>query len=640
MKARIIEELGQAELMLPNRVVSALRANDRAKLRMSVLQAAMRHARDSHAPLPDFSAECGSAGLDAVATRALVAGARTNGEGSIEAPDIAKLSAALLDDVETMIEAVGAGDRQAGEAAARRFAALQASFGLGHEQLAESDIAKVTSVPGDGADSLHRLVMDLHKALNALMAQCAEESISGARCYGLRPEDRPFVAAFMRGLDRTRGLKFDHPGLDTTAVRGENQLLIQNDIGTTDAHVLVVSVEGSAVSLTHSDVHEPRAKFFRGLFDAFPVKWSRLRQERAEGLARGEAFYLISGRYEAEPESLEAFLEAIGAALVFLIDWNKARKALRKLVGNGDAVALLNWAARRGIGHRGLLQLGGIELVASAVRQAAPARIGFGEQLGDVLGREATLEFLKTALRLSSEALRQGRSARSVRETLEVDLVRRIERNESALLTTVVRQLGLARDIATAIAGDIEAGRHADAASHAARAKRIEAKADAIALEARRSIERTQANPTIGKLVNAAEDAIDELEQASFLVSLLPRELAENLLQPLGELCHGAIAGAEAAVRGLEAAASLSDANGGKAADSEDALAATARLVEIEHACDCAERAVTRLVLSGDATGERGLVVLELSRSLERASDRMALVGHVLHNQVMSGLSH
>jgi hypothetical protein len=69
-----------------------------------------------------------------------------------------------------------------------------------------------------------------------------------------------------------------------------------------------------------------------------------------------------------------------------------------------------------------------------------------------------------------------------------------------------------------------------------------------------------------------AEDAIDELEQASFLVSLLPRELAENLLQPLGELCNGAISGAEAAVRGLEAAASLSESSGGEAADSEDAL--------------------------------------------------------------------
>ena len=170
---------------------------------------------------------------------------------------------------------------------------------------------------------------------------------------------------------------------------------------------------------------------------------------------------------------------------------------MRKLVSNGDAVVLLNWAARHEIGHRGFLQLRGIELVASAVRQAAPARIGFGEELGDVLGREATLEFLKTALRLSTEALRQGRSARSVRETLEVDLVRRIERNESALLTTVVRQLGLARDIATAMAGDIADGRYGrvDAASHAARAKRIEGKADAIALEARRSIERTEGQP-------------------------------------------------------------------------------------------------------------------------------------------------
>ncbi len=206
MKARIVEELGQAELMLPNRVAGALRANERAKLRMSVLQAAMQHARDPHAPIPDFVTECGSTGLDAVSTRTLVAGARTSGAGSIEAPGLAKLSQALLADVERMVEAVAAGDRQAGEAAARRFDALKASLGLGHEQLAEADIAKVTSVLRDGADSLHRLVMDLHKALNALTAQCAEESIAGARCYGLGSEDRPLIAAFMRGLDRTRGL--------------------------------------------------------------------------------------------------------------------------------------------------------------------------------------------------------------------------------------------------------------------------------------------------------------------------------------------------------------------------------------------------------------------------------------------------
>ncbi len=73
MKSRIIEELAQAELMLPNRVARALGTNERAKLPMSVLQAAMQHARDPEAQIPDFVAECGSTELDAVTTRALVA---------------------------------------------------------------------------------------------------------------------------------------------------------------------------------------------------------------------------------------------------------------------------------------------------------------------------------------------------------------------------------------------------------------------------------------------------------------------------------------------------------------------------------------------------------------------------------------
>ena len=69
MKSRIIEQLGQAELILPNLVAGALRANERAKLRMSVLQAAVQHAHDPHSPPPDLAAECGSAGIDAIVTR-------------------------------------------------------------------------------------------------------------------------------------------------------------------------------------------------------------------------------------------------------------------------------------------------------------------------------------------------------------------------------------------------------------------------------------------------------------------------------------------------------------------------------------------------------------------------------------------
>jgi uncharacterized protein Yka (UPF0111/DUF47 family) len=223
---------------------------------------------------------------------------------------------------------------------------------------------------------------------------------------------------------------------------------------------------------------------------------------------------------------------------------------------------------------------------------------------------------------------------------LEVDLVRRIERNDSALLTIVVRQLGLARDIATRIATAIGDGhvRQVEAARYADRARRIEEKADAIVIDARQAVARTEAASTITALINAAENAIDELEQAAFLVSLLPVEIESNLATPLAELSAAAISGAEAAVRGLEAAASLAEGDGGSF-DSEDALQATARLVDLEHAADASERTVTRLVLGGGAARDGTLVALELARALERSSDRFALIGHVLHTHVMGELS-
>ncbi len=57
-----------------------------------------------------------------------------------------------------------------------------------------------------------------------------------------RPSDRNLIKAFMRGVNQTAPLKFDHPGLGTTATHTDDKLVIQNDIGTTDAHVLVVHV--------------------------------------------------------------------------------------------------------------------------------------------------------------------------------------------------------------------------------------------------------------------------------------------------------------------------------------------------------------------------------------------------------------
>ena len=321
-----------------------------------------------------------------------------------------------------------------------------------------------------------------------------------------------------------------------------------------------------------------------------------------------------------------------------MIDWNKARKRLQTLVNNNDAVAILTWSARHRYGHRAFLELGGGELVAAAARHAAPTRIGFGQRLDAVLGRDGAKDFLQNVLKTSTDALIAGRSARTVRDAIEADLVGRLERTEGTLLAIVVRQAGLAREIAVRLArhvAELRSGRSSDGERLAERSKYIEEKADRIAVDARNAISTFEAAPTFERMVDALEDTIDELEQAAFTANYLPTRLDPRDWRPLEDLCAAAAAGAEAVAAGVEAASTVAD---GRRADNDDAMASVSRLVDIEHAADAAERAATAFVLQRAGDLRTGLAVLEFARALERAVDRLASVGHHLYDHVMADL--
>jgi uncharacterized protein Yka (UPF0111/DUF47 family) len=273
------------------------------------------------------------------------------------------------------------------------------------------------------------------------------------------------------------------------------------------------------------------------------------------------------------------------------------------------------------------------------VRRAAPNRIGFGERLDHALGRDASVDFLKAVLRVSTEALLQGSSVRLARDRIEADLIRHLQRVDTALLTIVMRQAGLAREIAAGIAcciAEQQAGRPYNRAALASRARRIEEKADRIAMEARGEIARFNADPTIKNLVDRIEEAIDELEQAAFVASVIPSVVAPELLEPLVRLCATVVKGTEAAASGVAAAADVPE---GQRADSEDALAAVGRLIDAEHDADAAEREVTAMVMQGEFDFKTALCVLDLARTLERATDRLAGFGHLLREHVLAELS-
>jgi len=639
-KGQILERLGESAVLLPELIGRGLVANERAKLRLTMLQEALAHAQNPTSPLRDLSGERRQAGLDDRRFDAAVAGAQAVGTDRFAIPGSGLLIEGLFDDLDAMRAPLATSP--AGQEFAARLAALrQASPRADGDVVAASEISALSKARRGNDDSAHLLIMDLHRALNRLAAKSAVETVAGARVHHINPDDRERIVAFMRGLNRTAPLAFGHPGLGTTATRAGKQLVIQNDIGETEAHVLVVHLEGTTVTVTYTDVHRARAEFFISLFAGRNFSWSPLNEDTS-GLAKENAFFLVTGTHTAEVESeLDAMLEFLGSRIVFLIDWNKARKALQTFAGKRAAVDVLEWAAARDYGHRAFLELGGIELVFEAIRHVAAGRVPYGARLDNVLGGAATTEFLKSVLRTSSEGLASGRSARLIRDEIQAELTQCFETAESALYTVVLRHLGLSRMLAGLISDAMSGGRLASAAERnaiAAQSKRLEHKADRLALEARELAQRLiDDRGHLRPAADAIEQATDALDDAAFFLSLFPdTPVPGRLIEPVAALADITTASVADLVRSIEAAARLPE---GARVDALAALQGIDAVIGGEKIADDLYRTAVGAILAFPTEANLAFIAIELARALESATDQLALAALSLRDRVIEELS-
>ena len=127
-------------------------------------------------------------------------GATEAADGRITAPNLAELGKDMLADIHAMTHAVEAGAPAEGEAAANRLSALKTEDTLGSlSDIQPDEIAKLAGVSEANGDSLHRLVMDMHKTLNRLAAGFAEETVqaltrTGSSLTTARPSSPSCVA--------------------------------------------------------------------------------------------------------------------------------------------------------------------------------------------------------------------------------------------------------------------------------------------------------------------------------------------------------------------------------------------------------------------------------------------------------------
>jgi uncharacterized protein Yka (UPF0111/DUF47 family) len=642
-KVAIAARLGEQDILLPGLLSQALQANDRIKLRFTLLQEAIAQARNPRQDPPTFAVERREAGLNDTQFDTTITGARSLTGDQALVPGSRALLSGLHTDLAAMLAPIETADPAAEKSFSSRLAALIKSIPApDSDTISSGDITPMTSARRETSDSVHLLVMDMHQAINRLVAATAPETIDGAKVHCAEPEDRPRIKAFMSGVNRTKSLAFGHPGLGTTAVRIGTRLTIQNDIGTTDAHVLVVHVERQNVTVTYTDVHRPRAKFFISLFEGQMVDWGPLTERDAKGLGEDELFYLLTGRFKADNEvSLTHFLEFLGSRIVFLIDWNKARKALQTFVGRNGAIRLLTWAAAHEHGHRAFLELGGVDLVFEAIRRVAEGRIPYGARLDNALGAAETEDFLRYVLQQTSRGLLVGRSARLIRDEIQADLSQRFETGETTLFMVVLRHLGLSRMLAGWLYDTLSMGGMAPAEDRqriALRAKKLEGKGDRLTLSARELAVRLHDSGKLRRLIDSAEDALDTLDECAFLLSLLPEtNAASPLAASMAGLARLAAESVSYLVRAVEAAAQLPS---GLRADARDSLRFIDVVLNVEHQADAAEREAMSACVAVASSDARSLVLgLELARSLESATDHLAHAAFSLRDRMLEELS-
>lgn len=632
-KREIVAELGADALMASEAIAASLLANDAAKYYFALLQSARLNADAPQIPAPTLRAERLASSIKDTWLDDVIAQTKKTSDAHYAIPNLAALIERLDAEIRNMFACLP--PSESGQFTQRLDALPQ---GPTADAIAGETIDAMTSADREAGDSHHLIVMDAHKAINRLQAATSIEIIDGARVSGLSESGKTRVSAFMSGLNRTAPLKFDHPGLGTTATEHQGKLLIQNDIGTTDAHVLVIRVAERTVSVTYTDIHRRRLQFFQNLAKPFDVDWEGPHRRTSAALETG-GFLMTTGTYRGKSdENVADFLSHLGSRLVFLIDWNRMRKRLRGFIPQTEAIATLEWAAREEFGHRALLEVGGEEALAEAVEYAVGGRLRYGDRLDRLISPPEAVGFIRFALRNAALGLRQGRSRRNIQDELKVYLKRLIENERLTIFDTAVDHAACLYDTAFALVEALDRAHLADRTTQfeqlAARAAVWEARADHLLNEARAEIKRTNRTSTLLQFFEWVDDAVDESEEAASLLDLygevdMPAE-AFAKLRPLAECALG---GAQELIKCIECVSEVTHAD--VRDDLDEFLAAFEKLAAFEHRADSEFRTVRRWLIREAMDARAAMLLRDCAQSLESATDAQVHAAQALRTYVI-----
>jgi hypothetical protein len=169
MKQAIVTELGNDEILAPERIARALIANDQVKYYFALLQTACANADHPRVPPLDLRVERLASRLSEEWLDDVVAGTRRDSAGAYRVPHGPDILRRIGSCVETMLACL---PQSEASPLRTRFSTLT-PIPVDHGAILGDQIASMTSGDRKRSDSLHLLVMDAHRAINRLQVETA-----------------------------------------------------------------------------------------------------------------------------------------------------------------------------------------------------------------------------------------------------------------------------------------------------------------------------------------------------------------------------------------------------------------------------------------------------------------------------------
>jgi uncharacterized protein Yka (UPF0111/DUF47 family) len=287
------------------------------------------------------------------------------------------------------------------------------------------------------------------------------------------------------------------------------------------------------------------------------------------------------------------------------------------------------------------LQLGGERLIYDAVELAAKVPARYGEPLRDVLGPTATLEVVRFALRATAEGLRGGKSQQLIRDELQVELLHHVQAAHARLLESCAEHASLVVETAQALRAALlrlgGAGGHEYLQRAAKRAAAWEHRADEILGGVRVAARRVEGADVLVDLLVTADDAIDDLEEALFVLTWLPAAALGVARPVLDDLAGVAVRAAREHLKALSIAKEVLDGAGPEVL--EDFLVAVDGVMTLEHEADMRDR-LARATLTTEAPDFRTLHVADLvSHGIEDATDALTRSALGLRDHILGQMA-